>query len=339
MTVSAKGLIHITGTHSSGKTGLALTSSNAPTKMIFFDGDNSKAKDLARDLGIKQYFDLTEMGEGLTEIEYHKLILNKLDELPSGMDVIIWDDMSRFFEGGQPYVSKNRSEFKEVWSAAGKFSGPQEHSVTRKVHLASVYSKLLSKATLVIIISHEKPEYDSAGVMTGRMVPDVNRSMETAASITIRLMRNTRNPSDPAPVGLVIKNHMTIDSKTRTITKIFPDRIAPCTWATIDKYLKDPVGNRELTPEEIPDEFEMHTVLGTLSSEQRKAYEVRQQLALRSLNEEVEAAVLGAAEQFGSIANPVLLQAKIMSELSDYNLTNERVQEILDANKEEENES
>jgi hypothetical protein len=151
------------------------------------------------------------------------------------------------------------------------------------------------------------------------------------------LMRNTRNPNIPAPVGLVIKNHMAIDPKTRTITKIFPDRIAPCTWATIDKYLKNPVGNRELTSEEIPDGFEMHTILGTLSSEQRKAYEVRQQLALRSLNEEIEAAVLSAAEQYSDIANPVLLQAKITSELADYNLTSERVQEILEQ-REEENE-
>jgi hypothetical protein len=298
--------------------------------MVFLDGDYSKSKQLARDIGIKHYHDLTEQTDGMTEVERHKFILELIEQLPSGMDVIIWDDMSSFFEGAQPYVSQHRKEFKEVWAAAGKFSGPQEHLVARKIHLASVYSKLLSKAELVIIISHEKPEYDNSGIMTGRMVPDVNKSLHAAAGIVIRLMRNTRNPNDPAPVGLVIKNHAVIDSKTRTITRIFPDRMAPCTWATIDRYLSNPVGNQELSPDEIPDEFEMYTILGALSPEQRKAYEVRQQLALRSMNEEIETAVLAAAEQFNDIANPVLLQAKIVSELSDYDLTNEKVQEILE---------
>lgn len=330
MTVLLSGLVHIYGPPGSGKTFAALTASTEPKKVIFLDGDASKSKGLAEQMGIEEYHNLTGLGDGLTEVQYHQAILKLLDKLPDKMDLLIWDNASEFFKSGHSYVSTHRKDFRERWAPMGPIAGAQEWIELRKTHFPRILDKLQQKARLVIMSTHEKAQSD-AGVKTGYMEPDADDSLRIAAGIVIRVGRNTRDPNDPAPVGLVIKNTGTINSKTMEVVRLFPDRISPFTWKMVKEYIDNPVGNREPTDSERPDEFELHLITGTLNPEQAKIYEWRRQIAVQQIEEGLAEDVLSTAEKFSAVANPILKQTKIVSELQDTypGLTNDRVREIL----------
>ena len=330
MSVLLSGLLHIYGPPGSGKTFAALTACDDPNKLIFLDGGASKSKDIVQGLGVKHYHDLTALGVGKTEVQYHQEMLKLIKKLPDNMELLILDTPAEFFKSGHSYVAMHRAEFRERWAPMGQIAGAQEWQELRKTHFPRVYSELLSKAKLVIIVTHEKAQSD-AGVKTGATIPDADTSLRSEAGIVIRIGRNTRDPNSPAPIGLVIKNAGTVDLKKRQIVRLFPDRIAPFNWTRVAEYVTNPIGDREPTAEERPDEFEYHLISGTLNPEQAKIYQWRRKIAAQQIEENLAQDVLDMAEKFSSVTNPILKHTKIVSELQETypGLTNDRVRDIL----------
>jgi len=330
MSVLLSGLLHIYGPPGSGKTFAALTACDDPNKIIFLDGGASKSKDIVTGLGVKEYHDLTAIGIGKTEVQYHQEMLKLIKSLPNNMELLVLDTPAEFFKSGHSYVAMHRTDFRERWSSMGAIAGPQEWQELRKTHFPRVYTQLLSKAELVIVVTHEKAQSD-AGVKTGATIPDADTSLRTEAGIVIRIGRNTRSPDQPAPIGLVIKNAGTVDLQKRQIVRMFPDRIAPFTWTKVAEYIKNPIGDREPTAEERPDEFEYHLISGTLNPEQAKIYQWRRTIAAQQIEENLAQDVLDMAEEFSAVTNSILKQTKIVSALQETypGLTNDRVQEIL----------
>jgi len=328
MTVLVKGLVHIYGPPGAGKTFFALTTGADPKKTAFLDGDASKGKHIAKQVGVAHYKDLTAAGKNKTEVEYHKKVLATINDLPDGLELIVFDNPIEFFKGAHSYVALNRSLLREKWSPSGVFAGAQEWGELRKTHLPRIYSLLQEKADLVIICTHEKQQSDSTGVKTGFMEPESDPSLRTGAGLVIRLGRDTRNPENAAPVGLVIKNIGTID-KGKAI-RILPERISPGTWESIGRYLKSPVGDRDLTDDEKPEGFEVNLIHGTLNPEQKRLYEWRREMALIQADSSLAEDIVSAAANYPETPPPAL-PAKIVSELSEAypDLTTEKVREVL----------
>ena len=328
MTILFKGLMHVYGPAGAGKTLFSLTTGADPKKTAFLDGDASKGKHIAKQVGVAHYKDLTAAGKNKTEVEYHKKVLETINELPNGLELIVFDNPIEFFKGAHSYVALNRALFRDKWSPSGVFAGAQEWGELRKTHLPRIYSLLQEKADLVIICTHEKQQSDSTGVKTGFMEPDSDPSLRTEAGLVIRLGRDTRNPENAAPVALVIKNIGTI--KEGNIIRILPERIVPGTWTKIGEYLKTPVGNRNLTSEEKPEDFEINLIQGTLNPEQKRLYEWRREMALIQADSSLAEDVVSAAANYPDTPPPAL-PAKIVSGLSEAypDLTTEKVRQIL----------
>ena len=328
ISVAATGLMHIHGRDGVGKTLFALTAVSDPSKICLLDGDSGKSEDLAKEVGLGKYYDLTKDGKGLTEVDYHKMVLKAVGDIPKDKyDVLVLDNAAEFFKGGHSLVATNHPTYRKVWRGDAPIIGGIEWQETRLTHFPRFYSLLQEKASLVIIITHEK-EQSVGGVKTGLTVPIGDPSLRTAAGIIIRLIKNTREHS-PAPVGLVIKNTGTIrDGKP---IKYFPDRISPCDWDKIRGYIDEPISNREPTDEETPNGFEQHLIMGTLNPEQQKMLEWRKSMMVLQTDENLAGAVLEVAAQNKDM-NPVYLVREIVNVLkSEYpELTNKQVQKILD---------
>ena len=318
MSVLMTGLVHVFGPPSSGKTTFAVTASDEPEKKVcFLDGDSSKGKNMAEDLGIKNYYDLNAMWGDLDELEYHNEFLKLLNGFKDdSFDVLILDNSTNFFRGAHSYVDKNRSKFRKVWSPSGKYANMQVYTEMRKKHLPAVYTKMQRKAKLVIIITHLQDAYDDAGVKTGAQVAEADESLLVSAGVVIRMATNTRR-NDFAPVGLLIKKYRPqfIPSERRVVN-VFPDRLDPCTWQTIEYYLNNPVGLKEsLDEHEIPDEFEVSLIRGSLTPEQQRVHEFNKQMALLRASEEIAEEVLALAVE---MTGPLPIRAaKISEQLSE----------------------
>jgi len=331
-TVIAAGLIQLVGPDNSGKSTLALTAHKDPSKICFLDGDTRKSAVFAQQMGIGKYVDLTTKGIGMDELAYHIMVLNEIQSIEEGKyEVIVFDNLNEFFKGGHSYVKANRGLFRKNWNPMGAIAGAEEWKELRETHYPRVFAELKSKAPLVIICTPEKSQSD-AGVKTGLMIPSSDPSLKLSAEVIIRLARNTRDHTSTAPVGLVVKN-TSVYSDGR-LKRVFPDRIVPCEWGTIEKYLNDPVDVRKQTPEETPDEFEMHLIMGTLNSEQRALYDHRRRMQLLQADEELSAAVIEASIDAKERGVPALMIHKdIQSRLSEQypDLTVNRVKAIIDA--------
>jgi hypothetical protein len=341
MTVEVKGLVHVYGPPGAGKTFFALTAGTDPNKICFLDGDASKGKHIAEQIGIPKsnYHDLTSMGQGLTEVQYYIKFMAMANKLSDTFEVLIWDNPIELFKAAHSYVATHRLEWREKWAAQGAIAGPQEWIITRQVLMPRLYSLLQTKAQLVILCTHEKPQRDDSQVKTGYMEPNADPSLRTEAGMVVRLARNMQKPNDPAPVGLVIKNIGTVNVKERSITRILPDRIEPCTWLKIEEYIKNPVGNRDLEPSEIPNEFEVNLIEGTLNPEQRELYDFRRKMALIRADESLSDDVISAAANNANLP-PAVLPNKIVADLSEIHsgLTTDKVRDILDSMVQEESE-
>ena len=314
--VLLSGLLHVYGPPGSGKTLFAITASTRADKIIFLDGDSRKGKHLADGQDIKAYHDLTEIAAGMTEVDFFNYMIEFVDALPSGMDLIVWDNPFALMRGAHSLVKINRPSYRKVWAPKGVIAGGQEWQEARKILLPGLYTKLQQKAELVIFCSHEK-EQSVEGVKTGLMIPEAEKELAVAAGMRIRLGRNTRDMNDPQPVGLLIKRPPAkVNINTRQIEDILPERISPCNWSTIEHYLNNPIGSRERTETETPDDFEYHLITGTLNPEQRKMFEWRRQMAILKADEDLATDVIDLAAQKVDMP-PVMMHREVVAGLKE----------------------
>lgn len=319
MTVPLYGLIHVFGEDGVGKTMFSLTTGADPSKSIFIDDDSSKSKDIVSRLKWKRYVDLMTETKGKNEIQLFDFVSKFVESIPdNSLDLIVFDNMKRVFDAAHSYLLTNKQAYRQVMRGSGEIIGGLEWREVREHVLPKLYSSMLSKARLVIVITHEK-EQSRDGVKTGQMEAAADKSLRKAASPIIRLTRDKDGSS--APVGLVIKNIGIINADGDVI-RVLPPKIKNCTWKTVRHFLENPVGDA-LSDDQVPDEFEMSLITGSLTKEQQRQYDFNKRMALLRVNEELTNAIQSIIES-GVVAPPMILkQLKEQGIETDMNRVNE----------------
>ena len=271
------GVIQATGEHDTGKTTFALECGAIPSRICFFDSDvkgRATIEQLLAD-GVEfgAYHDLTKLAEEKNELQFFDACMGLINRIEKDQfDAIIWDTWGRFGKCFHPYVVAHPSEFKKNWSPSGKIKGAEQWQEAQQYE-SRILNHLGELAPLVVIVSHLKDHYLNAA-KTGKQIPASSRTFNRIPRFRIWLRHN---PSSPVPIGLVLKR---VDKKVfvpekglRTVS-VLPRRIVPregdeSLWDTISWYFENPVGGREPKEDEIPNEFEMSILNGTLTREQQ----------------------------------------------------------------------
>jgi len=278
------GIIQVTGEHDTGKTTFALECGVPAKRIVFFD-DDVKGKSVVDDLGpdqFGQYHNLVAAGEGKTELEFYQHVLGLIDNIHQDTEAVIFDTWTRFAKAMHPYVVAHPGEFRKSYTPMGSIKGAQQWQDARRLE-AEILTKILEVAPLVILIAHLKSNYLNQ-IKTGKMEPDSSPTLERVARLRLWLRQNPTG--GPVPIALVLKRmdekKLTEDGHIRTVS-ILPRKLVPVDgedslWDTINRYRTEPVGNRPPLTEELPDEYEMAILDGTLTADQQ--YVMRETLRL-----------------------------------------------------------
>jgi hypothetical protein len=271
------GVIQVTGEHDTGKTTFALECGAAPEKILFLD-DDLKGRATVQELenaGVKfgRYVDLVALGDGKAELDYHNAVMKVIQEIkPGEFDAIIWDTWTHFANTTHAYVLTNPTEFKKNWAPMGTIKGAQQWQEARRYE-AKIISYLQTLAPTVILVTHLKDQYMGKVKVPGKQVPANSNALDRVLRFRIWLRLNPTGRA--VPIGLCMKR---LDKKhvqngvIRTVN-VLPRKLVPADtdlslWDTIWKYWQDPMGDRVPTDEELPTEYELSILDGTLTRDQ-----------------------------------------------------------------------
>jgi len=269
------GVIHVTGEHDTGKTTFALEC-GVPAKQIVFFDDDVKGQAVVEDLGRDKfgvYLDLVQAGAGMPELEFFTFVKEKIDSFPDRYGAIIFDPWTRFAKSMHSYVLTHPTEFRKNYAPMGSIKGAQQWQDTRRLE-AEILGLLLTKAPLVILVSHLKSSYVNQ-VKTGKMEPDSSNTLERVCRLRLWLRQNPSG--SPVPIALVLKRAdqkiLTDEGNIRTVS-ILPRKLVPeagerSLWDTINRYREHPIDTRPCTEAEMPDSREMAILDGTLTEDQK----------------------------------------------------------------------
>ncbi len=271
------GVIQVTGEHDTGKTTFALECGAAPEKILFFD-DDLKGRATVNELeeaGAKfgRYVDLVEVGDGKAELDYHNAVMEILSGLePGQFDAIVWDTWSHFANTTHAYVLANPTEFKKNWAPMGTIKGAQQWQEARRYE-AKIISYLQSLAPTVILVTHLKDQYMGKVKVPGKQIPANSNALDRVLRFRIWLRLNPTGRA--VPIGLCMKRldrKHAEDNKIRTVN-VLPRKLVPLAsekslWDTIWRYWDVPMGDREPTDDELPTEYELSILDGTLTRDQ-----------------------------------------------------------------------
>lgn len=313
-----KGVIHITGEPDSGKTTAALECGAHPRDIWFLDNDVKGRATVLQllDAGVQfgRYDDLVALRAGKREVEYHEEILRLLDSAKSGTyQAIIWDTWSEFAKTCHDYVAAYPQKFRANWSPKGDIKGAQQWQEARRYE-AELLHRLAELAETVVVVTHLK-DHNLSGVKTGKQIPDASPALVRVPSLRLWLRRNV---SSPVPIALVLKRvdrKEVTSSGIRTIS-VLPPKIVPLAtersiWDAINRYWHNPVGLRELLPDELPDDWELSIIRGTLTADQQRVFE----LMLKAGVVEVEP-VVDDGTDLAAEAQRLRAEGKTMAEIA-----------------------
>lgn len=265
------GLIHVTGEHDTGKTVFALSCGVQPARMVFVDDDikgRATVNQLrAQGMEFGKYVDLTAAFREKREIERHEIGLKLINDIEPGQyDAIIWDTWSNFEATFYPVVAKDPKRFREFYAPMGQIASGERWAVSFQYE-AQVIGDLLNRVPLVILTTHLKNE-NVNGKQTGRMIPDAKKTLNQKSNFRVWLRHN---PDGPEPIGLVLKRPVKLVANEHGLhpVNILPRKMKPFTWERILHYWNEPVGNRPMTADEKPDEYELSILDGVLTSDQK----------------------------------------------------------------------
>lgn len=268
------GLIHVMGEPDTGKTTFGLTS-GYPIDQVAFIDDDIKGQTVVETLAASGrkfavYHNLVKESVGMRETELYAHGMRIIEELervrPS---VIFWDTWTRFENTIQPAIAKNPGAYRESYSPMGTIKGAQIWQVSFEVE-AQLIDRLLGCARLVILSTHLK-EHSIGAAKTGAFVPDGKKPLIQKSALRVWLRHN---PAGQAPIALILKRIGKLvvnEAGLPEMVSVLPRRINPGTWANIYGYWDNPVGNRELTAEEKPNEFELSILDMALTADQKDA--------------------------------------------------------------------
>jgi hypothetical protein len=278
--IPIRGIIHVTGESDVGKTTFALQCGAKIPRIAFFDGDikGSAVVENLRQQGAKfgMYQDLVAKCKGMREIQRHEYCLGLVQSIKAGQfDAIIWDNYALFESTFQPFVRKNAAKFREFYSPKGDIKG-SEIWLSSFDYEAQILAYMTTLAPLVVIVSHLK-NHNINGKRTGKLVPDSKRPLVRKSILRLWLRHN---PEGAVPIGLVLKRigkDMVLEDGTYDKVNVLPRRIVPAQgdkslWDVIAQYWEVPMGNRKPLLHEVPNEFELSILDGTLTEDQKMIF-------------------------------------------------------------------
>lgn len=271
-----RGIASIIGDYGVGKTIFSLTTGAKPQDVIFINDDVKTPPELP----YGKLINLRESLSGLDPYESYEFIMGMIEAMEmvnDTFDVIIWDTWTRFGTLCQDYVKKYPGKFRANWSPNGKIKSGEMYREARNIEL-SVMARLKAMAKIVILTFHPKQLYINNNAVYGRSIPEGTRAIAMGSDLRIWLTHDAGdefNPGNDAPVGLVLKNiaKTEITENGVEVLKVLPKRLRPCTWDSINSYYDNPVGlNDTLSNFEIPSEFELSIIEGTLSEQEKRVW-------------------------------------------------------------------
>jgi len=197
-----------------------------------------------------------------------------------------------------------------------------------------IINYLSTLAPTVILVTHLKALYIGQAAVPGKQVPANSNALDR--TMRMRLWLRLNPSGRPVPIGLIMKR---LDKKVKTDSglrteNVLPRKIVPAEsehslWDTIWRYWDNPMGDREPEVDELPNEYEMSILDGTLTKDQARTLTI---LAQSGLMEEVSMDVnsrptpeeLAKIIQLQDEGLPINVIAK------QVNLPLVRLQEVLD---------
>src|SRR4030042_1147526 len=275
-----EGIIQVCGENDTGKTTFALECGAAPERMCFIDDD---VKGLATAAQVREanhsfgaYYDLALLRSGKREIQFHEACLDLINGIqPGQFDALVWDTWRQFENTCHPWVVAHARDFRASYSPMGIIKA-SEMANEAEAYEASILDRMQTLVPTVVLVTHLRDQYVGQ-VKSGNQIPASGKALNRVCRLRIWLRHN---PNSPVPIGLVMKR---IDVKRvtefglRTVS-ILPRKITPreddaSLWDTIGWYFDNPVGLRPLEVHEIPDEYELALLNGTMTADQRRMFD------------------------------------------------------------------
>jgi hypothetical protein len=270
-----EGLVLVHGRQDVGKTSFILGAGPKSSEYAFIDGDikgKQIAEEFQKEAPFGMYVDLFHETRDMKEIEYYNYCMGIIDNIKEGQfDAIAWDNWTKFETTLQPYVLENMGKFRKYWSAKGDIKGAQVWQSANEYE-AAIIDKILHKTRMLLISTPMKPEKIN-GKETGRWVPDCKKPLIEKAQMRLVLKHN---PNSQAPLAIVLKRiskRYNTEEGIETIS-VLPRKINPGTWKHIRWYWDNPVGDRELTADELPNKWELAQIEGTLTEDELKILQI-----------------------------------------------------------------
>jgi hypothetical protein len=277
-----KGMVAAISNYGIGKTTFALECGYHPKDIVFVNDD---VKEVGFEDEFKLYIDLVSTSKKTKLLDFHFHCLDLIEQLPRSK-VIIWDTWTQCQLTFPVYVKSHLGEFRNPteWSANGKIKSGEIYQEAARYEGAAL-SELKKKCDLLILTFHLKQFYLGKEPVPGKYKPGHDKAIEKYADLRLWL---THNPDNQVPVGLIMKNikrQAIADNRIKS-KQVFPLRIPTCNWDSIWEYWENPIGNREPTNEERPNEFELSLISGTLTPEDKRLYEASLSLAEKREDDE-----------------------------------------------------
>lgn len=283
MPLPIKGLIHVTGEPDTGKTTFALTVPGVqPSQIIFFD-DDSKTQSLADNfvdagapLGL--YVNLQrETNRAMKPLEFYNLVTQWLEKAKKveNPQVLIFDNFARMESAVRAYSMSIMLKISDL--TEGQIRGMSQMTWRYTWDVYAQFLDLLQQvAPLVIIITHVREKY-MGNTKSGLLEAQGQKPLVERANLRVW---TRHNPAGPAPIGLILKRiqKMVVTPDGLSPVNVLPRKVNPCTWARIVEYMNNPVGDNPPTADQMPNEFELSILDGTLTADQKDSLRIARKM-------------------------------------------------------------
>lgn len=269
-------IVLITGEHDAGKTSAALGYIH-PKKVAFFHDD---VKDPPGKLSDYGYFvDLVSKCKGMKLFDFRSFVLERISEIPQGTQGIVFDTWTRFGEAIRNYVNAHSNEFRNsnefIMKHKVNIVGAQKWKDAHRIE-AEIISSLAQKAPYVCLVSHLKDYYIGETVVSNKQIPDIGKCFNRICNLRLWLRHNEESG---VPIALVLKrlSASKVTKKGLQVVNVLPRRIKPLQneqsiWEAIERYKKEPYGNRLPTPDETPTPYELSILDSILTEDQKEVW-------------------------------------------------------------------
>lgn len=314
-----RGICSVVGDYGAGKTVFALGNGADPSKIMLINDDVKTPPDV----DYFKLFDLQLSLENMDTRQSYEWIMAMLDELEEDSykfdnrpDVIVWDTWTGFSKLCRKMVDEYPGQFAKKWSPKSDIRNGEVSREGRKIETKTL-SRLKNLAKIVIVTFYPKPLYINGVLVPGKKDSEATQAVRKGADLRLWL---TPNPDLDAPVGLVLKNiakHTVTADNGLSFVKILPQRINGCDWRTIMEYYDDPIGTRmSLRPDEIPNDFEISIIDGTLTPEQKRQWEssLTASLDMFEDNTKDDTNIIRTIIEDNNIAGPPPVKLKLVNE-------------------------